>query len=282
MILLSDNEDQARSRRRTANAELKAFFNEFGIESETAHMPFGDVSFTGNGPDGSHVSIGIELKTVQDFIGSMRSGRLLAHQLPGMFDHFDRRYVVIEGIYRFSRRNGLLEVPYGATWKSPNLGPQPVFWHAVEAFIVGLGELGVIVKHARTPYETAKTIEVVYRWWAKPYEEHTTLMPALKQRQDHKLTGVKRPNEKWVFAAGLPGVGWGRGKKVAEHFESNEAMVQASVDDWMAIDGIGRTIAQNIYEFFRKRSKGAVHEGSHGSESARVSTRRVAARRSHR
>ena len=256
MILISDSEDAARSRRRVAHAELKQFFDSFGIESAIAHLPYGDVAFTGSGPDGTQFSIGIELKTVLDFIGSMRSNRLLAHQVPGMRDHYDRQYIIIEGLYRASRKSGLLEVPRGNRWATPNLGPQRIFWHSVEAFIVGLEEAGMRVHHSRSPYETAKQIELIYRWWAKDYADHTTLLPALKA-VGGPMIGSARPNQKWKTAAGLPGIGWGRGKKVAEHFQSIQDMTNAPETEWSEIEGIGKTIAHNVFEAQTRRSKGA-------------------------
>lgn len=281
MLLISDNEDLARSRRRASHSELKEHFDSFGLENETAHLPFGDVAFQGNGPDGA-LSVGIELKTIQDFIGSMRSGRLLGHQVPGMKEMYDRQYVFIEGIFRFGRKSGLLEVPTGQAWRSPNLGPQPIFWTSIQAFAVGLEEAGLRLHWTRTPFETAKEIEVLYRWWNKDYEEHTTLLPALKQ-QGVPMIGTQRPNQKWKTAAGLPGIGWGRGRKVAEHFRSIQAMTNAPEAEWERIEGIGRTIAHNVYTALTQETTGAVtDDSSRRATHTQLQTRPRAALRGHR
>lgn len=269
MVLLSDNEDLARSRRRAAHAELREHLDKLGVESQTARLPFGDVSFTGNGPDGSTLSIGIELKTILDFVGSMRSNRLLAHQIPGMKEMYDRQYIIIEGIYRTSRRNGLLEIPTGKAWRSPNLGPQPVYGASIAAFIVGLSESGVVVLGSRTPSETAHTIRTLYQWWNKNYEEHSTLRPALKQGPE-PILGSKRPNQKWRLAATLPGVGWNRGKAIAEKFQSNKEMALAEQAEWETIEGVGKTIARRIYEFWNEESEGAIDDGIHRTQTSQL------------
>ena len=56
------------------------------------------------------------------------------------------------------------------------------------------------------------------------------------------------------MAAILPGVGNNRSKVVESYFKSLKAMVNATEDEWLQIDGIGKTIARNVVEEMNRES----------------------------
>jgi ERCC4-type nuclease len=232
--------------------DLTGPLSDLGIDVELTPLDFGDFAFFGNGPEGP-LSVGIELKTVSDFINSMLSGRLAGHQIPGLVEKYQRVYLIIEGFYRAKRGSGLLEVPRGAGWAPLHCGPRPVFWADVERFITGLEEAGIRVRRTRTSNETARVIaQVLYGFWQKDYEEHRSFnvlyrpAPLALVRENEATRRVRQ------VAACLPGVGWKRSKAIAQRFRSIYGIVTAPPEAWEHLDGIGKTIAGDVQKAIRE------------------------------
>lgn len=263
------------TREKTRSERLEAFLStlaELGVVATEDRLDSGDFCFVGNGPDGP-IKVGIELKTVSDFITSMLNGHL-ADQLSRMSaDGYRRIYVIVEGFYRAKRPSGLVEVPRGAGWRVFKAGPRPIFWADVEKFITGLEEAGVRVRKTRTTTETARVIgQVLYGFWAKEYDAHKSLdvvyqTPVFTLKHEDEVTQRIRR----VLLALKAGVGVGRSKAVAEKFRSVIGLVQADAKAWEGIDGIGRTIAGDVYRAIRA-------EIPKSSRAGQVPARRVSAR----
>lgn len=62
-----------------------------------------------------------------------------------------------------------------------------------------------------------------------------------------------RRRELWrlIHALGIPNIGAQSAKDLAHHFGSMEALGAASVDDLMAVHGVGSIVAQSVHSFFR-------------------------------
>ena len=230
--------------------DLVPVLKSLGVDSQPMMLDSGDAFFLGNGPDGV-LRVGVELKLVSDFVSSMLSGRL-SEQIGKMSEERERMYLILEGFYRANRRNGLLEVPRGKTWRPLYTGTRQVFWTDVERYITGLEEVGVRIRRTRTPYETAQVIaRVLYAFWDKPYDEHRSLHGIYRPqifslvREDDVTRRVRQ------VAACLPGIGAGRSRAVAEAFGSIIASVNASQDEWQRIDGIGKKLAGDVVEAIR-------------------------------
>src|SRR3954469_1333034 len=71
-----------------------------GLDAEITELAFADVAFTGQGTNGVSVDIGIELKNLNDLVGSLRSGRLAGHQLPGLRSAYEFSWLIVEGLWR--------------------------------------------------------------------------------------------------------------------------------------------------------------------------------------
>ena len=242
-----------------AKERLKAFceaLTALGVESDAMVLPSGDFLLLGNGPDGL-IKVGVELKTVHDFVTSMLSGHLV-DQLERMHhDGCARLYVIVEGFYRARRPDGLLEVPAGRRWRPINAGPRPIYWDDVEKFITTLEEAGVRVRKTRTTTETARTIgRVLFGFWAKDYDDHKSLdivysPPALSfSNEDEATRRIRR-----VLVALKAGVGVGRSKAVAKAFKSVYGLATADAKAWEGIDGIGRGIAAQVVKAVREEIK---------------------------
>ncbi len=241
---------------RVGSKHLAPLFEAMGVPFDITPLAFGDVSFFGNGPDDSPVSVGIEVKggrAGSDFLQSMQSGRLVGHQVEGIGEMYDRRYLIVEGL----RVTGS-----GVIWMPPRRGKmRPIFKSDVEKYLTGIEESGIRVRRTVDPDDTARVIaKELYAFWQKPYDEHSSI-PAnvLYQapvfsvtREDEATARVRR-----VAVALKAGIGVTRSKAVAQAFRSIEEMVGASVSEWADVEGIGKTIAGEVWKAFRAQSKTA-------------------------
>lgn len=229
---------------RTRAVKLAADFDQLRIPYETTALRSGDVMFMGNGPEDQPISVGIELKTVSDFIGSMHSGRL-ALQVEEMRNTYGFSWIVVEGFYRAGANSGVAEVPCGPAWRQLHLGSRPVFWRDIELFITSLEvQGGVHVRRTRTERETASVIGLVmFPWWSKSWAEHHSLkQTADPQAQRLTLQEEKDPVVRRMhrIARGLDGIGYERGLKVAKSgvFASVKQMINGSADEWQQALGV--------------------------------------------
>ncbi|MFD1014979.1 NAD-dependent DNA ligase LigA [Winogradskyella rapida] len=68
------------------------------------------------------------------------------------------------------------------------------------------------------------------------------------------------PFERVLFALGIRYVGETVAKKLAKHYKSVEALMQASLTDLVTVDEIGERIAQSVVEFFNAEENKAIIE----------------------
>lgn len=234
---------------RTGSKEQLGGLRGLGIDAELGGRMDADFQFTGYGPD-STLLLGIERKTIQDLLNSMRDKRLAGQQLGRMIDSYDICYLVVEGIWRRGRGTGLVEIMNGQ-WRSSRGSHR---YAEVDRFLCSLEELaGLRLRRTADEEETCAAIADLYLWWQKPYEAHTSTrviyapLPQIKQKGNrpkmfrHEATLL----EKWI--AMLPGVD-GRAIDLALHFKSPKDMALADVERWLEIKGLrmGRKTAEGI------------------------------------
>lgn len=246
------------------------------IEHTSQMLDSGDACFFGNGPD-SPIKVGIELKLVPDFVGSMLSGRLTDQLERLTAGGYQRVYLIIEGFYRASRRNGLLEVPRGRRWRPLYTGRRVVSWADVERFITGIEETGVRIRRTRTPHETSKVIgQVLYGFWQKEYSKHQSLntlyVPEIFSltSEDETTRRIRR-----FLVALKSGVGSGRSKAVAEHFGSIYNIATSDEGAWTGIPGVGAGVAAEVVKSLHATSPGFTLREPSVPATRRVSTSSV-------
>lgn len=255
--------------------DVRPHFVALDIEHHLQSMEFGDFSFIGNGPDG-FMRIGVELKTVEDFVGSMQSGRLTGHQLPGLTQAYHRAYLVLQGVYKVDRKSGLLLVPRGRLWRPLHLGSRPVFWADVERFITGLEEAGIRMRYTRSSWETSQMIgRVLEPFWDKPYDDHKSFQvlyvpPPLRLAREDPVTYRMR-----VVAKAFDKIGGARTKAVAAKFDSIHDMINATRDEWAEIEGIGPGIAGEVWGAIRARKPTTVSQSGTADRVRRASRARA-------
>lgn len=231
MIILDD---------RTGSIELLQYFPPGS--AKLGRLQFGDASFVGKGMDDIPVMVGVERKTLPDLVGSMESGRLSGHQLPGLLSSFNTVYLIVEGMAR--AHQGQVEIKQSGIWRS--LGISEL---ALDSFLNTLEIMaGIVVRQTTTPQRTAYLINHLHHWWDKGWDKHRSHLEFYEPRPTMSLT---KPSLVRRVAKELPGIGWTRSGPVAEFFGTVQNMVTADRFKWMQIDGIGKSIAEGVVRAIR-------------------------------
>ena len=215
--------------------------------AELTHLAFGDFSFSGHHKDGE-VMIGIERKRIGDLINSMCSGRLGGHQLIGMLNSYHFSYLVIEGQVRANPQSGLMEVYRHGRWGVYAAGRRRFMMRDIWCFLNTIEIVcGVHCYYCPEETDTVQYIMALHHWWDKEYEMHKShLRPNDENRvQLSKQTVVRR------VAGQLEGIGWDRAKAIGERYEYVSELMEATPEELMEIDGIGKVLANSIIEQLR-------------------------------
>jgi ERCC4-type nuclease len=235
--------------RRVGSKDLLKPLKSAGLDAEIVELEFADVAFSGKGAKGASVDIGIELKTLTDLVGSLRSGRLAGHQLPGLRAHYEHAWLVVEGLWRTN------ETGHVTTYQGKTRGWVPLHGKMssseLEKQVLTLELCGGL--HARYTNARADTVRFIcnlYRWWTDIALDHHTSHLAIHDQP----TLVPISAYRQAFCK-LPGVGVKASKAVAEHFgNSMRKASEATLDEWANIKvhdestGKSRRLGESIAE----------------------------------
>lgn len=213
---------------------------------EPATLLYGDIAIDGNGPEGMPVAIGVEYKKLPDLLQCIDNGRLVGHQLPGMLDVYNVVWLLVEGIWR-ERLDGLIEVPRGQIWQPIKTGTGNAMAASLQGFLMTMEQkVGIKVMRTGTTGQSVDWLYHLNRWWTgKDWEAHRA---HLAFDNSQALALISRPSLVRRVAKELPGVGMGRSGPVARTFTSVVDMAMATVEEWEAIEGIGKTTARRVVQ----------------------------------
>ena len=224
-----------------------------GVKAQHCTLPFGDFAWTSK--EGH--SIGVEYKTLNDLISSIRSGRLTGHQLPGMRAMYDYSILLIEGLWRHDEKGRV------TSYKGPQRGwqPAPGRMSAAELdkrlFTLSFCA-GVSVWTAADRRSTVRLLTSLYRFWTDGcLVDHTSHLAPHQPTSVVPLSPFREAVMMW------PEVGL-KMSGVAEKFflrnqkPSISMAARASVHDWadlLTTDKSGKTrkfgmkAAQKVQDF---------------------------------
>lgn len=231
MILVDD---------RTGSVEIAPLLQ----NSMVCHLEYADFAFTGNGPEGP-VNVGIERKTIHDFLQSMTSGRLSGHQIVGLTQQYDWVYILLEGIWRPDRHTGILQhTNKEGRWSALSHGSRKFMARDVYNFIQTLQIIcGIVVVATSNRWETAMWLTSCQGWWSKEWTKHKSHLQHQKPTTHVHLT---KPNLVTRMASQLTGIGWDKARKIGERFSNMTELMDATEGELEEINGIGPKIASGI------------------------------------
>lgn len=170
---------------RVGSKEMLTALRKQGLPAELTTLDAGDFAFEGHGPDGQHVSVGIERKTIMDLVSSLRSGRLqgTSHdqhsQLDRLHKTYDLVWLLVEGSMGGDRRFGKLM----KSDKSQSRLPGGYTEDSLTKALLSL-ELrgGMRIKQTASVHNSVIFIGSLFRWFTdKQWDDHSTLHAPLRR-----------------------------------------------------------------------------------------------------
>lgn len=217
-----------------------------------------DVCILGLGPNDTPIRIGIEVKTLTELAGALRSGRLQATQLPGLLALYDLRWLlIITGATRRNPKSGALQTRHKIrgewTWADWSPGDsQTIPYSYVQKFLLSpsfasyVDDSGEGIRHDRVfnKEEAAHWIMDLYTEYSKPWADHTSMRVLDRSGNQNGLTEasvkkrldalgslhdprLKDPQfaQRVRTASSLPSVSYTRAVALAETFPSAQAII---------------------------------------------------------
>jgi ERCC4-type nuclease len=201
-------------------------------------LDFGDISISGNGPDGL-VSVGFERKKIRDLVNCIATGRLGGFQIPGMLKEYFHSYLIVEGVWKDSK-DGML-VLLGRLWKNVAHGKRVFHSADVHKYLNTISVMsGVTVLYTESPKDTANRVMVLHDWWNRPWSSHHSLTGVYKPPVAGLFGSISKPSFLKKVAMDLPGVGNTRAGEVEKKFRTFPCMMSATEKEWATIPGIGK------------------------------------------
>lgn len=206
-----------------------------GAEVLVTVLEAGDVSFL----DSENRIVGIELKTVEDLLGSLRSGRLFA-QAAQMILKCDIALILPFGFLTCTRQG------YCRTRSGPKPHPPwPTYLQLMNA-ILSLGEHGVtVLPFVPNEWLAAQVLLSIQKWFEK--KTHRSIL----KRQVPFTMGDQREVQSIHILSGIRRVDVGLAKRLLEAFGTPLAVLSATEEELRAIKGIGKVIAGTVFRAAR-------------------------------
>ena len=201
---------------------VKALANEKNIELRESSLLSSDYIIQTK-VDDKVVEVGIERKTIPDFLNSIIDKRLL-NQLINLKENFNYPILILEGEENiFALRNF-----------HPN---------SIRGMITSIAlDFQVPMIFTKGAKDTAAYINVI----AKRFDRG---LPRINLRNRKPLT-LKEQQE--YFIEGLQGIGNSTAKNLLEHFKNVKNIVNADKEELIKVEKIGKKKAEKIKEVFEK------------------------------
>ena len=202
-------------------------------------LTFGDVAFTGRGEADAPVLLGLEYKTLSDFVNSCRSERLQGLQAPGMAEMYAFRWLLIEGELLWNAK-GMLLKRVGRQAFTPLHGHMTISEFHQRLHVLHL-QYGLIPWLTSNRRGTLKWIESWYRMWTdKTLDAHRSHIGIYRPPSLAPITEFVR------VVSGFDGISYELARRLERRFLSLDCFWRAGVLAWQEVEGIGPGKAQAI------------------------------------
>src|SRR3989338_7291486 len=172
--------------------------------------------------------VGVEYKTVEDFVQSIIDGRLL-EQIKNLKNNFERPLLVIDGVEDiYSVRN--------------------VHANAIRGMLAAITvSYGVPILYAKNFKDTALLLNII----AKREQEDTGR--DFSMHSEKKAMSIKDQQE--YIVSSLPGVGSVLAKPLLKYFKSIKNVVNAEQKELEEVEGIGKKKAERIRDILDREDQ---------------------------
>jgi len=204
--------------REKGNRIIKEFLD-LGIKIDLSQLACADYLLSSR--------VGVELKSVKDFVDSILDGRLL-EQVKLMRNNFERPLIVIEGEEDiFSQRN--------------------IHPNAIRGAIATITiDYGIPIIQTNNSQETAALMSII----AKREQENKDREARLHQKKPLTMSEIQE-----YIVSSFPMVGPNLAKKLLEKFKTIKGIVNAEEDELKNVEGIGEKISKRLKDVFENEYK---------------------------
>jgi ERCC4-type nuclease len=234
------------------DADLVQALGSFAVP---APIKEGDVNFHTYSGD----SVCVERKHAGDLAQCILGGRYLSQAQAAHCAGFKVLVLIVENEIRPCPVTGLVQIPiYKSKMTAKSLRPRiakvwvdllpKIAYSRFDQYLTELDYLaGVLVKRSASVQETVAIIKALWLNFQTPPEDHQSLHQ-IYSAPNTSADLLNRPNLVRRVAKEVSGVGWVRSKAVAAKFPNVRAMVNAPVEQWLEIDGIGKKTSRQIVQ----------------------------------
>jgi Fanconi anemia group M protein len=201
---------------REKNSRALKYLIDKGVKLELKQLEVADYILSDN--------VGVEIKTVPDFVNSILDGRLL-EQLKDLKYNFKNPLLIVEG------EEDLYSVR--------NVHPNAI--RGMLATVVTT--FGIPVLTTKTSPETAELLISI----AKKEQEKGGSFSAHSEKR-----GVSLQEQQEYFVSSLPQIGGKLARELLEHFGTPQKIVNASEEELRKVEKIGEVKAKKLKEMFEK------------------------------
>ena len=237
---------------------------------ESCTLDSGDVVWSGVGPGDEDILVGAEIKSLEDMLTSMRSGRYV-DQLDRMCAAYKVVYLMIQGVWK-PNEEGWIVVPIKGGWTVLNIATREqglggrranFLYSELDKFITSLEMKRDVIVRRVPEFSRSHRLELIHQlvnlhqWWQKPWDSHDSV-EKVKLQSGNPIAG--KASVLRMVAAQCPGVGWELSRHIDQYFGTVEAFVAADVADLMCVRwktkggrkaGISERLAGEIYNAMR-------------------------------
>lgn len=214
---------------------IRELTESLGAETLTTTLDAGDISFS----DSKGRTVGIEIKTSDDMLSSLRSNRLF-EQATRMVLLYDIPLILPFGFLTCTK-DGQCRTKSGP---KPH-PPWPAYPQLMNA-ILSLWEHGItVLPFIPNEFMAAKVIISLHKWFQK--FDHRSMLERVKPFSFGDQDTVRAIH----ILTGIPRVSVGLAKRLLGHFGTAQAVLTASEDELMEIRGIGKITASSVYRSAR-------------------------------
>jgi len=206
---------------------VQKILQKHNYECMIAKLDYGDYSMPAQ-------DVGIERKSIGDFIGSMHE---LAPKLAMLKKHYKIPMLMLEGIHTTNYHSGMITQRIGKSFVDTGT-THKAFYN----FLLSLQCKGIVILSTNNLTETTYLLMHIYDYFSKEY--HAPLAPKFEDTYDKQiftLTMIEGISE--TFAG-----------KLLKHFKTIYNIVNANTEELKKIEGIGNKKARAIYEYFRRKN----------------------------
>lgn len=212
-----------------------------------ASIKYGDVNFIGKWDNNETVWFLGERKKLSDLIQCINDGRHIRQVQAAREAGFRYIFFILEAKYRKNGQTGLVQELRGNRYRDHE---SEMAYSRIRSYLYELEwYAGIKVYETKSLDETVRIIRELYDLFQRPPESHNSLKKIYHTPLPSSSRLFERvPSLRKRIAHELPEVGFELAGRLEKRFNTTKELINASEDELISIEGIGKKIANRIVE----------------------------------